>query len=399
MAAYVAAHFEQLEDAWDPQDNPTGYIGLCIAENKLLAGEFLAALESTLPAPAETLAYDAVVGNLEFRRALADFMGRHLVQGPVDAEQLIVLGGAGSVLEQLFYVIADPRETVLVPTPSYAGFWADLETRDELHLQTVDARSETGFALDLEALEAARLAAPTPVRALLLTSPDNPLGRVHPRETLEQVAAWADAHEIHLVFDEVYALSVFGPRAFTSGAQLSGGLGPRHHVVWGFSKDFGASGLRCGVLLSHNAQVRRAVGELAYWSGCSGHTQYMLARFLSDAARADAYVTRMRESLGGAHATVSAALHDEGIDFRPGEAGFFVVCDLRAHLSEASWEGERRLWARLLAEARVNLTPGEACRIAEPGFFRLCYASMPAAAVREGVARLGRALGSKPSGG
>ena len=73
-----------------------------------------------------------------------------------------------------------------------------------------------------------------------------------------------------MVFDEVYALSVFGERAFTSGASLRQSMGERVHVVWAFSKDFGASGLRCGVLVSENEAVLAAVDSLAYWACCSG---------------------------------------------------------------------------------------------------------------------------------
>lgn len=40
---------------------------------------------------------------------------------------------------------------------------------------------------------------------------------------------------------------------FVSVAQLLGGrLGSHVHVLWGFSKDFGVSGFRVGVLLSQN---------------------------------------------------------------------------------------------------------------------------------------------------
>jgi DNA-binding transcriptional MocR family regulator len=46
----------------------------------------------------------------------------------------------------------------------------------------------------------------------------------------------------------------------------------------------------------------------------------------------------------------------------------------------------------LLDEGNVNLTPGSACRIAEPGFFRLCYAALPVEHVVEGIERVGELL-------
>src|SRR5690606_2235249 len=336
--------------------------------------------------------YDAMIGNLEFRRALAEFMSRTLLGRTVTAEQLVALAGAGAVLEQLFYAIADPGDAVLVPTPSYAGFWADLETRDELRIIPVATTSASGFRLTTDDLDRALASADRPVKALLFTTPDNPLGRVYSREQLLEILAWSERVGIHVVFDEVYGLSVFGERPFVSAASLRPSLGERVHVIWAFSKDFGASGLRCGVLLSENPGVLRAVDGLAYWAACSGDTQHLLGRLISDRPFVDEYLTNMRRRLAQTYAGVIAALDGHGVAHLPAEAGIFVLCDLRPFLSEQTWEAEHRLWRRILDQANVNLTPGSACRIAEPGFFRLCYAAVSSEAVLEGIARLGRVL-------
>ena len=202
------------------------------------------------------------------------------------------------------------------------------------------------------------------------------------------VLAWADDRDLHVVFDEVYALSVFGDRAFTSCAELLPSLGERVHIIWAFSKDFGASGLRCGVLVSENPAVNAAVNALAYWACCSGHTQNLLGDLISDETWVDSYIGSMRELLRSAHARLAAALDAGGIRHMPAEAGVFVLLDLRSHLAEPTWEAEHALWVRILEQARVNLTPGAACRVGEPGFFRLCYAGLPPNTVEAGVRRI-----------
>jgi 1-aminocyclopropane-1-carboxylate synthase len=50
------------------------------------------------------------------------------------------------------------------------------------------------------------------------------------------------------------------------------------------------------------------------------------------------------------------------------------------------------LWLEILEQARVNLTPGAACHVGEPGFFRLCYAGLPTGTVEAGVGRIIRLL-------
>jgi len=47
------------------------------------------------------------------------------------------------------------------------------------------------------------------VRALLVTNPHNPLGQCYPRPVLEALLKFASSHKLHIIFDEIYALSVF----------------------------------------------------------------------------------------------------------------------------------------------------------------------------------------------
>lgn len=394
FAAYILEHFARSQAPWHATERPEGYIALCIAENRTMWDVLHPRLQAigATEIPARSLGYDAMIGNAEFRTKLARFLGQSLLGRAVKPEQLAVLSGAGTVLELLFHAIADAGDSVLVPTPSYAGFWADLETRDALKIVPVATSSSAGFRLTIEDLDAAVARAESPVRALLFTTPDNPLGRVHDRDTLTRILTWAEARDIHVVFDEIYGLSVFGDAPFVSAAALRPALGERVHVVWAFSKDFGASGLRCGVLFSENDAVLRAVDGLAYWGAVSGDTQWRLGALLDDEAFLASYLTEMRRRLAATYAGLTAALETHHIPYLPADGGIFVLCDLRAHLDEPTFAAEDRLWRRIVEEANVNLTPGAACRIAEPGFFRLCYAAEPREAVLTGIERVAALL-------
>jgi aspartate/methionine/tyrosine aminotransferase len=385
---YLQQHYECLSDPCDALANPDGYIGLCEAENRLVAEMVADRLDRVPRVPGTVLAYDAMTGSLRFREQLGIFMGRTFLGREFGPQQISVLAGAGSVLEILFHAIGDPGDGVLVPTPSYAGFWLDLEVRDGLTIVPVHRSIDDDFRLTPEMLDRAVAGAGRPVKALLYTSPDNPLGTVSSPDEISRVLEWADDRGLHVVFDEIYALSVFGERAFTSCAGLRPSLGERVHIVWAFSKDFGASGLRCGVLVSENRAVNAAVDALAYWACCSGHTQYLLGDLISDETWVDSYIGSMRELLQGAYARLVAALDAGGIRYVAAEAGVFVLLDLRPHLAAPTWEAEHALWLRILRRARVNLTPGASCRVGEPGFFRLCYASQPIENVEAAVLRI-----------
>ena len=131
-----------------------------------------------------------------------------------------------------------------------------------------------------------------------------------------------------------------------------------------------------------------AVGELAYWGACSGHTQYLLREVLADEAWVEDHLAATRADLADIYGQVCTRLDAAEIPYVEAQAAFFMLLDLRGWLESPTWEAEGALWQRLLDEQSVNLTPGEACRISEPGFFRLCYAAESTELVLEGVRRV-----------
>ena len=399
ISSYIYEHFARLEQAYDAETRRDGYVGLCVAENRLMWAELSARLAAVSSPPHRVLGYDAMIGAWAVRERIAELLSDRICRRPIRPEHVALLAGAGSVLELLFYAIGDPGDGVLIPTPSYAGFWNDLGARNGLKIITVPTHSANGFELTEASLDRALAEASCPVRALLYTNPDNPLGRVQSRAQVERVLAWAERNGLHVVFDEIYALSTFGSQPFTSVASLRPMLGDRAHVVWAFSKDFGASGLRSGVLVTENELVMQTVDALSYFSACSGHTQHLLAEIVSDRPWLDDYLATHVARLRQTYAEVTAVLERFRVPFLPANSGIFVVCDLRGYLDSPTAEAESALWQRLLDDANVNLTPGSACRIDEPGFFRLCWATSPRAATMAGVERLGRTLATIKASG
>ena len=149
----------------------------------------------------------------------------------------------------------EPGAGVLVPAPYYAAFENDMKVMAGLvpvPTYCADPRSGPTEA-DLEAAYTSA-SRDRPVSMLLLTNPHNPLGVVYSAKTLLSCVTWARTKGIHVVVDEIYAMSVHqsdgNGSAFRSVLDVLGGeLGDDVHVVWAMSKDFGSSGLRAGILL------------------------------------------------------------------------------------------------------------------------------------------------------
>jgi 1-aminocyclopropane-1-carboxylate synthase len=384
MPEYIAEHFRHADE--------DQYVGLAIAENRLMWDVIEPRLNANRRVPSSAIGYDDMAGSHRLRTSIATFASDQIWGRTVDPDEVVVLAGAGSILETLFFALADPGDAIMVPTPSYAGFWADIETRDELHIVEVPTSPGESFSLTVARLQAAYDASPWPVRALLITNPSNPTGRIHTDEEIRDAITWARSVGIHIVMNEIYALSVHGTTEFTSAATTVGSDDQDIHFVWAFSKDFAMSGLRCGVLMTTNETVRAAVTNLAYWSLVSGDTQHLLDTMLRDDAWTNEYLATMQARLANSYSAVTRALDAAGIPYVPADAGLFVLCDLREFLAEPTWAAEQSLWKRIIDDANVNLTPGSACHIDEPGFMRLCFAVEPADVVVGAVERIRRVL-------
>lgn len=239
------------------------------------------------------------------------------------------------------------------------------------------------------------------VRGLLLCHPHNPLGQCYPRETLIKFMQLCNKYKIHLIVDEIYALSVYDiddPKAVMFESTLSLEMDKHihpdyHHVLYGMSKDIAASGIRLGCVYTRNIVLRHAITALGtfHWSGCVNEKAAIA--MLEDEKWVNEYLRISRERLATGNKLVRQILEDEGIAYHKGcNAGFFVWIDLRPFLStspdaslEARSAAQVELVKKLLAN-KIYITNGDEMFAEEPGWFRVIFAQ-DERVVREGMKR------------
>ena len=205
-----------------------------------------ASIERALALPATQLhGYTPASGLPSVREAVAASLTRRFGDGTASANDLYLTCGAAASLSITFNAIVNPGDEVIVIAPYFPEYRVWIETAGATCVEVMaDAAT---FQVDVAAVAAAI----TPrTKAVVINSPNNPVGSVYSRENL---AALADAlHEaekslgttIYLVADEPY-------REITYGAEVPWvpSLYDRTIVCYSYSKSLSLPGERIGWVL------------------------------------------------------------------------------------------------------------------------------------------------------
>ncbi|WWC92988.1 uncharacterized protein L201_007952 [Kwoniella dendrophila CBS 6074] len=135
----------------------------------------------------------------------------------------------------------------------------------------------------------------TPIKAIILCNPHNPIPKCYPKETIEGYIALAKKYKIHLIVDEVFAYTVFptkdtpNPQPFISVLSLNSyydvELYDNIHILSGPTKDLGCSGLKSGILISRNDKLLENVRKTMMATPINGITDSSLSELLSNKER------------------------------------------------------------------------------------------------------------------
>lgn len=406
---YIDEILKALSNTYDPNNNPNGKILLAVAENKLCSEMLLEKIDSFSSSSTEVLNYTNPTGLPLFKDSLALFLKKYIFrcQNNIDPEKIIVSPGCTCILHMLSVLLFEQGDGVLVPVPYYPAFDHDFFNLGGVHTVEVNCRnigetedtldaSETTFGkLNVEALERAyqkSFEGRRPIKALLLSNPHNPLGTIFSNEELFEAIEWCRNKRIHLIMDEIYALSILSSypmNSFTSVYELlQGQLGDLIHIVWGFSKDFGGSGLRVGVMYSQNQELLRGMSKLADSMQVSNLIQDRLSSLIGDDQFIENYLEMNSKNLDQSYQLLKESLKQIQVVVHPTTAGLFCFCDFRSWLSTVTYEAEMELFSSLVQLAGVVLTPGQSCHCPIPGYYRVCYAWVTREHLEVGIKRL-----------
>lgn len=198
-------------------------------------------------APAQLHAYSAAQGLESTRTAIAENLNKRFGTH-YTVDNLYLTMGAAACLSACFTALIEPGDEIIVIAPYFPEYRIWIEFAGGVCVE-VPAR-EDNFQIDLDALEQAIT---EKTKAVVINTPNNPVGTVYTRETLEGLAdvlVQAEQkfdHDIYLISDEPY-------RELTYGVEVPWvpAIYPNTLVCYSWSKSLSLPGDRIGYVLVPN---------------------------------------------------------------------------------------------------------------------------------------------------
>lgn len=306
--------------------------------------------------------YGTAQGDATLRTLVATVIA-HDTCLPWSRDDVQIALGAKHALFLAVQALIGAGDEVLVAAPGWPG-----------HAEVVTAAGGTPaavatdeqFRLSVEALGRCR----TPrTRAVILSSPGNPTGAVHPESRLRQIAEWAKRNDLWIISDDIYrAFDYTG--TYRSVLAVAPHLRARTVVVGGVSKEHAMTGWRVGwlaappeIIASARLQVSRTITHVPTVNQRAALAALGDSTTPVEAARD----YRRRRAL-----LVEALNGIDGIECPLPDGGMFAFADVSALLRDRGWNSSADLAAWFLDTAHLAVVPGEAFNA--PGRIRVCFA-------------------------
>ncbi len=286
----------------------------------------------------------------------------------LDPDTEIVVTASGlQALHLALRAVIDPGDEVLVLSPAWPNGSNIIELSHGVNVDVPFVLGEDRYELDFEALEG--LAGPR-TRALLLTSPSNPLGWVATPEEQRQLLDFCRVRGMWLICDEVYERMYWEAEAPGDPAPSILRSAERDDaviVVQSFSKTYCMTGWRLGwlVLPSDIGPTVGSSNEL-FVSHATTFVQVAATAALADGE--DTVAAMLGHYEANRELCIAALSSMPGVTVPRPEGAFYLFPRIHGLEDSATFCRD------LLLKERVGLAPGSAFGTGGEGSVRLCYA-------------------------
>lgn len=332
--------------------------------------------------------YTPAAGITQLRAAIAKDYARR--GRTVTSEEVIVSPGGKYALYNAFQVLFDERDRVLIPTPYWVSYPAQVKLAGAQEV-FAPCDASTDFKLSASTL-AHHLEQDPSITGLVLCSPSNPTGGVYTVEELRALAHVLAQHpHVRVFFDAMYDRLYYDGEIAPDLLASAPELGDRVLTFNGFSKTYAMTGWRLGYTIA-SKQIVAAMNKFQSQS-TSNPTSFAQYGALSALELDDAVIEQMRDTFKRRRDLIVSDLNAvDGVTCRVPRGAFYAFPDFNAYIGEDKPFADDLAFANaVLDDAKVALVPGSA--FGAPGHMRLSYATNDAM-IKEGVRRIKDYLGA-----
>lgn len=282
--------------------------------------------------------------------------------------EIIVTTGAKHALYNLFQVILNEGDEVIIPTPYWVSYPEQVKLADGVPVY-VDGKESNDFKITPEQLDAAIT---DKTKAVIINSPSNPTGMLYTADELKALGEVALRKNIWVVSDEIYEKLVYGDNKHISIAELSPELKEQTIIINGVSKSHSMTGWRIGYAAG-NAKVIKAMTDLASHSTSNPTTtsQYgAIAAYTDTQAPVEEMKKAFQERLNIIYEKLTVI---PGVTCLKPQGAFYLYPNVAEAAKLTGHVSVDDFVAALLEEANVAVVPGSG--FGTPENIRLSYAT------------------------
>lgn len=304
----------------------------------------------------------------------------------IQRDWITITPGVNAAIHMMIQTFVQPGEKVLVQRPVYYPFF-DAVQKNGAELVSNSLVLENGrYHIDFDDL--AQKAADPAVKAIILSSPHNPVGRVWERDELARLGDICLANDVLVIADEVHCDLIFPGVPFTSFANISEEFERRSIVCLSASKSFNLAGFKTSTIIIPDEAMRTQFQMTAFRNGLRGVNGIGMVATEAAYRHGEAWLTAVVDYIEGNVRFLTDYLeaHIPQLQLIPPEGTYlgWVDCHGLGLALEA-----RKLF--LLEQAKLILDEGELFGPEGAGFERFNLAC-PRPLLQEALEKLGTAV-------
>ncbi|MBP2076450.1 MalY/PatB family protein [Oceanobacillus polygoni] len=172
----------------------------------------------------------------------------------VDPTWLSYSNGVVTSLHIAVQAFTEPKDKILIQTPVYPPFYNVIKAHDRELVKNPLVNKDNYYTIDFADFENKLKSG---VKAFILCSPHNPVGRVWKKEELEEMARLCLKYDVMIFSDEIHADLVFPGQKHIPIASLSEEVADHTITCMAPSKTFNLAGLDASYVITSNNENRK----------------------------------------------------------------------------------------------------------------------------------------------